>query len=523
MNSKLKKYILFIAIIQILIYSSCIDDLSLFNDDKPTQIEVPIPLIYSDADSLMFVSYRIEDSLNSKIYSDIYFTFDSVDNKYKANIEYFHTDLSSLKAIFRSNAKSIKVNDIKQISAYTTNNYYHEITYRLYTITGNYKDFTFQLTNNCDLDIPLLVINTEKAQSINNRYDWIRGKMIIDKQISNELDFTGEIEIKGRGNNSWGMPKKPYTIKLKEESFLLGMNKHSRWVLLANASDKTLLRNRVAFEISKKTSLAWTPDSKFVNVIINGSYVGNYLLCEQIKISENRVNISKMSYDDTSLEGVTGGYLIEIDRFYNEPTKFRSQFSNLPILLKEPEYLNTYQFNYIQNYINTIESYLYSDTISDNYHDYIDINSFIDWWIIYEITVNLDANLPGSCYMYKNIGGKLFAGPVWDFDLTTFKSSTTFHIKNKSLWYPQLFSDHYFKQLAKQRWIILKPSLETISDYINQQKIYIQNSATVNWAKWTLNNGSNQDEKLPWDEAVDKMKKNYIDRLNWMDAQISTW
>jgi hypothetical protein len=514
--------ILALLLTAILTFSSCVDVSDLIDDDSD-YIEPPITYVFSDVDSLKFISYRIDDTINPKIYSDVFFTYHSDDNKYKADIQYYHTDLSSLKSIYRTNATRVTVNDISQISGYTPNNFNNVITYRLYTINGNYKDVTFQLTNNCNLDIPLIVINTEKAKPIENRDDWIPGKMFIDKQLTNETEYIGKIEIKGRGNNTWGNSKKPYVLKLINESSILSMNSEKKWVLLANASDRTLLRNKVSFEIAKQTSIAWTPDSRFVNVILNGRFIGNYLICEQIKISTNRVNITQMSYDETSNQGIKGGYLIEMDRFFNEPTKFRSQYANLPVLIKEPEYLNSYQFNYIQNYINTLEASLYGDISSGDYLDYIDINSFVDWWIVYESTVNLDANLPGSCYMHKDNGGKLYAGPVWDFDLTTFKASTNFHIMNKCMWYPKLFSDPFFKQIAKQRWELLKPNLISVINYIDMQKNYIQNSAITNWEIWTINSGSNQDETLPWTEAVERMKTNYTNRLNWLDAQISTW
>lgn len=519
-NCKRNIFILIIAIIQVLIYSSCIDESSLFNDDKPTQTEIPIRLVYSDPDSLMFVSYRIEDSINKKIYSDIYFTFDSIDNKYKANIEYYHTDLSLLRAIFRTNAISVSINDVKQISSISRNNYNQEITYRLYTITGNYKDFTFQLTNNCDLDIPLLVINTENSKPIINKTDWIQGKMIIDKQVLNELDFDGDIKIKGRGNATWNAPKKPYVITLQDESELLGMNKHKKWVLISNPRDRTLLRNKVALEIAKKTGLSWVPNSKFVNVILNNKFIGCYLLTEKIEISPFRVNIKQLTNNN-----ISGGYLMEIDSYAvdaNVP-QFKSQFAHLPFRINEQDCPNNIQMNYIINYINNIESKLYGNYIIDtSYRNYIDINSFIDYWIVNELVCNAELYHIHSIYMYKDQNEKLFAGPVWDFDMFTFHIVQGLHIM-KNLWYNKLFLDPYFKAIAKQRWQYYKPSLETISSYIEEQETYISNSANMNWNLWIIDNYGNPDSLLPWEEAVDKMKRNYTNRLNWMDAQISTW
>ncbi|MFA5542046.1 MAG: CotH kinase family protein [Bacteroidales bacterium] len=511
--------ILALLLTAILTFSSCVDVSDLIDDDSD-YIEPPITYVFSDVDSLKFISYRIDDTINPKIYSDVFFTYHSDDNKYKADIQYYHTDLSSLKSIYRTNATRVTVNDISQISGYTPNNFNNVITYRLYTINGNYKDVTFQLTNNCNLDIPLIVINTEKAKPIENRDDWIPGKMFIDKQLTNETEYIGKIEIKGRGNASWHAPKKPYALKLNIESGLLGMNSHRKWVLISNPRDKTLLRNRVALEIAKRTDLAWVPDCKYVNVILNNTFIGCYLLTEKIEIGPNRVNIQELTSND-----ITGGYLLEADRYPNDidVPQFISQYANLPFSIEEQDNPNSTQMNYITNYINNIEDMLFNNIqIDTNYRNFIDLNSFVDFWIVNELVYNTEVMTPHSCFMYKDKSKKLFAGPVWDFDMFTFQDKKNYACMNY-LWYKKLFSDPYFKALAKQRWQQFKPSLETIISYINQQELYITSSANMNWSIWVIDNNDNTDSTLPWTEAVERMKTNYTNRLNWLDAQISTW
>ena len=193
--------------------------------------------------------------------------------------------------------------------------------------------------------LPVVYINTNDNAPIVDKDNWIPGTMDI-KGLDESDNYNGTMNIKGRGNSTWGYPKKPYAIKLDSKSKILGFPKHKRWVLLANWMDKTLLRNHVAFEISKNTGLAWTPRGKFVELVLNGEPQGNYYLCEQIKIDENRLNINELSNSDTDAESITGGYLLELDVYYDEVNKFHSKLKELPFMIKEPdeEELNTAQF-----------------------------------------------------------------------------------------------------------------------------------------------------------------------------------
>jgi len=184
-----------------------------------------------------------------------------------------------------------------------------------------------------------LVLTTNDNLDITSKEDWKGGRYKIDAQGNSEIaELTGETEIKGRGNSTWNMPKKPYNLKLKDKTTgkFLGMNPHKRWVLLANYADKTGLRNKVTFEIGKHSKLKWTPDSRFVEVILNGKFLGNYLLTEQIKIDSKRVNIEEVDNTETNSEKITGGWLLEIDRYYSfgETRYFRPTISQIPVIVK---------------------------------------------------------------------------------------------------------------------------------------------------------------------------------------------
>ncbi|MDR2917191.1 MAG: CotH kinase family protein [Tannerella sp.] len=374
-------------------------------------------------------------------------------------------------------------------------------------------------------ELPVVVIRTENEKEILDKENWIKGKMTIDG-IGKFDDYNGDISIRGRGNSTWTYSKKPYAIKLDKKGSILGMPKHKRWVLLANYIDRTLIRNHIAFEISRKTELDWTPRGQFVEVMLNDVHLGNYYLCEQIKPDENRVNIKEMKSSDLDEESITGGYLLEFDTFYDEINKFRSKVWDFPVMIKEPdeEVLQPAQFDYIRDYVNTIENLLYEDeTFPENrtYTSMIDEVSFIDWWFVVELTGITEPSFPRSCYFHKDRNGPLKAGPVWDFDFDSFTKIEGFCAKG-SLWYDGLFEDPVFVSKVRERWTLLKPRFEEIIPTITECAGKLSASEELNTSMWDLRNKNllNGDENLSHREAYLLMQKNYENRLKWLDSNI---
>jgi hypothetical protein len=154
----------------------------------------------------------------------------------------------------------------------------------------------------------VVFINTQNGTEITSKEIWTPGTMSIMCSGAFEDFPESEIEIRGRGNTTWYWPKKPYAIKLGSKARIMGMPKHKRWVLLANFMDRTMLRNRIAYKAAQQTSLAWTPRNEIVELVFNGKHMGNYMLIEQIKEDENRVNVSK-----------DGGYILELDFHFDNP------------------------------------------------------------------------------------------------------------------------------------------------------------------------------------------------------------
>ncbi len=504
------------------------------NPEPPKSEPEPVPITVGD---LKIVSYAIAADDNPHIYADFPFVCED-DGALRGRIEHYETPLAGLVASFEAVAARVTVNGAEQLSGATVNDFSSPVVYRLYADDGAYKEFTVVLEQGAATGFPIVSIRTDGGRPVVSRDEWLGGTLTLDPQKSGCDPLASAIEIKGRGHNSWSADKKPYAIRLAEKSAVMGMPKHKRWVLLANAKDRTLLRNRTAYEIGRRTQLAWTPDNRFVEVVLNGAYLGSYLLCEQIRVDKNRLNITEMEAGDIEGEALTGGYLLELDRYYDEANKFRTTLRDLPVNIKEPDekVLTPEQKAYISGYLDWIEQLLYGGSAPDpSYADFLDVDSFIDWWIVVELTHNRDTRLPGSCYMYKDRGGKLCAGPLWDFDLTTFIDATGFLLEDyetvnqesgqgdRSLWYKRLFADPSFRAKAKQRWQTYKPEFETIVSFIGDEAERLHPSAEANWALWTLTAGSNRDEALEWADAVERMKENYARRLDWMDRTIRSW
>ena len=363
-------------------------------------------------------------------------------------------------------------------------------------------------------------IDTPDGVAITSKTVWTEGSTIriIDENGAENLNAT--TSIRGRGNSTWGNPKKPYALKLDSKAEVLGMPKHKRWVLLANWMDRTLMRNDVAFEIARRT-MVWAPRGKFVELYLNGKHQGNYYLCEQIKVDENRVDVG----DD--------GYIFEFDTYgpSDEINYFYSPVKNYPVTIKEPdeEVITSWEherFIEAKDCISCVEQLLESDKDElarwEELTELIDITSYIDWWIVHELTFNYEPNHPKSCYMHKKGNGKLYAGPVWDFDWGTFQRGVYDMLITQSLWYGYLFRYPEFKAAAKDRWSETKATLEDVQQYIADLIPYLEESNAANLRMWPLTSQhTNGDESLSYQKATEKFLIAYQNRLTAVDNFLS--
>ena len=377
--------------------------------------------------------------------------------------------------------------------------------------------------------LPVVYIDTPQAQPITSKEEWMEGVNIRIFKADGLLDLEGTTQMKGRGNSTWTQfPKKPYALKLDKKAEVLGMPKHKRWCLLANWMDRTLIRNAVAFEIARQTDLAWTPSGFFVELVLNGQHIGNYYLCEQVKVDPNRVNITELK--STSLEG---GYLMEVDAWFDEAFRFRSPLYDVPWQFKDPDEVTQEQYDYMYAYIEEFEKSLKDQDrfAAHEYTNYIDSDSWADWWLVNELAQNGDVNQPKSIYISKDVGGKLVAGPVWDFDWGTFipvEFNPNLDAYNYSCRGPKFYlnricrEDAQFRAVAKTHWMRYREKLRTvIPAYIDQLAATLAESDKINIGMWPISRTTNQDVTLSYADAVARLKRAYLEKFEWMDETIT--
>lgn len=275
----------------------------------------------------------------------------------------------------------------------------------------------YQITN-----LPTVVINTEGAQEVTSKEDELSSVVYVISEGGKNLLATEDTGVRGRGNASWQFPKKPYRLKFDEKQQLLDAPaKAKKWTLINNYGDKTLMRNILAFEISRRLGLAYTPYCQPVDVVLNGEYRGCYQLCDQIEVNKNRVNITEMEPEDIAMPELSGGYLVEIDAYASSEASHFYSIYGTPVTIKSPDddEIVSAQTKYITDYFNKMEISLYSSNYADvetGYRRYLDLDSFLKHFIVGELSGNTDTYW--SVYMSKDRDSdKFFTGPVWDFDL----------------------------------------------------------------------------------------------------------
>lgn len=352
-----------------------------------------------------------------------------------------------------------------------------------------------QLTN-----LPTIYITTDDGIDPWSKEVYQSGRIIVkSSETTEELNMI--TEIRGRGNSTWNAPKKPYRIKLDEKTKLLNNNaKDKSWVLLANYMDKSLIRNAVAFKISELINMTFSPSARFIDLVMNGKYAGNYMLTDQINVDKHRVPVEKQDSGVTGLPAISGGYLLEIDGFANESWWFRTN-KGLPVTLKYPDddKMSMEQYNYILNFTQRFENALFSADFSDpvkGYRALVDEASLINWYIACELSGNPDSFW--STYLYKFYNNdKFFFGPLWDFDIAFNNDSRLGDATRKLMrndahepktWIRQLWRDDWFKRAVYVRWMELmeKDILNSLLGYVDNTYSLITASQKKDQDKWRL-------------------------------------
>ena len=340
--------------------------------------------------------------------------------------------------------------------------------------------------------IPAVHIDTEGGKAIDSKENYVQAAFRFEDPSrfytdQGTVEVTGK--IKGRGNTTWGMPKKPYRIKLDEKARLFGFPGDKDWILLANYSDKTLLRNILAMEISRLCGMSWTPRMLSVDVYLNGEYIGVYTFCDHKEVAPDRVNIEVATETD-----IEGGYYLEIEEAMDEPVCFKTVWDT-PVMFHEPEKPTEAQQRYVKEWFNSFEHALERVQGEHDYayRSYIDIPSFINYYIIQEITKNPDGNVRKSTYLTKEKGKPLEMYHVWDFDITLGNCDYTDFEKPEGWqmryvkWYNQLFFDPDFKKAVVDRWNELYSILLTqVPAFLDRQHALLAGAEARNFDRWQI-------------------------------------
>jgi hypothetical protein len=361
--------------------------------------------------------------------------------------------------------------------------------------------------------------------------------------------------MKGRGNYSWSFKRKSYTLKLGDGEDLCGMGggeKSKKWALVSQDYDKSFMRNALAQYLGDKfTNMAWTPNSRPVDFYLNGKFMGNYMLVERVAIDTQRINIDELDGSVTTQPDITGGYVLEWD--FRKGADYNAYLGSDSgyVGVKEPENdydregnntgdgINSQQKSYISGYLNSADTALRKDSCqSSGWTNYIDQASAVDYYIAMEYMKPVDGNMWASVYMYKPRNGKLFFGPLWDFDLAAgsatragnVASSSSFYLRNNlgvsaqqssNTWFNCLNKRSSFRSAVKARWNAVKDSINTGS-FIDTQKAIIATSAARSFSSSPSSHSYRISDyqviKSDWNADVSYLRSWSINRKSWLNS-----
>ena len=380
--------------------------------------------------------------------------------------------------------------------------------------------------------LPVLYITTEDKTPVTSKDDYLNATYYLDaKGIAGYTNIGSasaplNMEIKGRGNYSWtGFNKKPYRIKLADKQPLLGMIKSKHFTLLAHADDakdkKGYMRNAAGFELSKMIGMAWTPEAKPLEVVMNGDYIGLYFLTEHIRVDKDRVNIVEQEDEETDAQKITGGWLVEIDNYDEDPhiTLKEDEKTTMWVTYKTPEVLSSQQEDYLTQQMQLLDNLIYGDKNSNELWQYLDMDALARFYIVQEIMDNYES-FHGSCYLYKDMGDdqKWKFGPVWDFG-SSFNRDKSQYIYQGDVWHnhwiPEICKFPAFMAHVKAVWKEFYPTqFNNIYTFTAEQLTLLKTAADVDAQRWPDYNG-NADLTKRINQVNERLRKN----AEWLNEQ----
>ncbi len=380
-----------------------------------------------------------------------------------------------------------------------------------------------------DTGLPRIDIVTENGVQILSKEEYVNCTVSISDTEEEFCFSEASAGIRGRGNDTWNYyPKKPYRIKFTEKTSVFGEEEHKSWVLLALYNDFSMIKDRLAFAMAGAVMTnGFVPSCHYVELYINGSYQGLYLLTDQI--DEDRLGVqSNFTAEDTEVP-----FFVELDaRAPEEGTEGVDWFSvgGRPYAIKYPDATERYteeQFDFIKDYIERVDALCRKENVTmAELETLIDMESFMDYYLIQEAMGQPEINWK-SVYMSREVGGKLKMGPVWDFDWAAMGPSTGRYKNNYRDQYEDFRSvDNWFAALYEgspefraslaERWEMIRPGLLDAIDQVEKELPALERAALRDRLRWHWYRirggfGAYSEEVLEWCQR----------RMDWLDREIS--
>ncbi|MBQ4361657.1 MAG: CotH kinase family protein [Lachnospiraceae bacterium] len=356
--------------------------------------------------------------------------------------------------------------------------------------------------------------------------------------------------IRGRGNSTWDASKKPYKVKLDKKTDLFGMGKNKHWILLANRYDNSFMRNKMTYWLGDQMGMEYTPQSVPVEVVMNGEFYGCYFLTEQIRIGEGRIEIDDLEDEDTGGPAaaeepeITGGYLLNLD--FGDPEEDQRVIETsrgITMTIERPsyeDYMNEAQVTYIKSYVQAAEDAVFGKDFCDesgrSYTEFLDMKAAVDYFWVQELSANGDAYGSGSTYLYKKRSGKLYWGPLWDFDYVAwgdleYGDPFVEGLDRTSMgWFDRMRKDPAFLQLVTDRWPMIRDLMNEVTregGLLDQYYTQLKTARLYDVEKYgSYSEDWGMEEEGPqvirtYEEEVGQLRRWINARTAWIDANLS--
>ncbi|MEM6802453.1 MAG: CotH kinase family protein [Bacteroidota bacterium] len=407
--------------------------------------------------------------------------------------------------------------------------------------------------------LPIIVLNTQGQEILDDPRIIARMGIISNEDGNRNLlsapfsEYDGRISIEIRGSSSQFFPKKGFGLETQLEDgsnrnvSLLGMPRENDWILHGPFSDKSLLRNHLAFQLGRKLS-QYAPRTRLVELMINNEYQGVYVFMEKIKRDKNRVDIARLESTQSLGDTISGGYIIKLDKGTGSGEGdgwTSSEGSFFQYEYPKPEDINFVQERYIRSYVDSLEAALFGINYQDpeeGFRKYLDVPSFVDYILLNEVTKNVDGYRL-STFFNKERGGKLKAGPIWDYNLAfgnanycsgaspigwglNFNRSCPLDGWTINTYWDRLLTDPAFGQALIDRWTELRQGsfhTDSVLNLMNDFLVELDDAPARNFDRWPILNTwvwPNVEVGGSYQAEINYLRTWIRERLEWMDTSI---